>query len=170
MLRCSKCGQEKSESEFDRKKSKRGYAVYCKLCRAVYWAAYYANPEKRRKKLQQQSGTGAAYKERAREFVAALKHGPCMDCGGRYHPWQMQFDHARGHKVRDVSAMAGRNSLEAIRVEIAKCDLVCANCHADRTYRRLKGLAGGSGAEPSKLSETGSTPVEVAGFSVDPDN
>jgi len=50
-----------------------------------------------------------------------LKAAPCMDCGGTFHPSAMTFDHRPGtNKVKDL----------------AKCDLVCANCHAVRTFQR----------------------------------
>ncbi|MDQ2915063.1 MAG: hypothetical protein M3T56_17705, partial [Chloroflexota bacterium] len=34
-----------------------------------------------------------------------------------------------------VSMMVGRTGTEKILAEVAKCDIVCANCHRDRTYR-----------------------------------
>jgi len=46
----------------------------------------------------------------------------------------MDFDHRDPNvKVDHVASMlsAGVNKLEA---EIAKCDVVCANCHRIRTY------------------------------------
>lgn len=59
-----------------------------------------------------------------------------MDCGGEFHPVCMQFDHREGtKKYRDISKMTNY-SMERIMEEIAKCDLVCANCHALRTYNR----------------------------------
>lgn len=46
-----------------------------------------------------------------------------------------QFDHVRGTKMKDVSRMLMYSEAK-ILAEIAKCDLVCANCHANRTYMR----------------------------------
>lgn len=75
-----------------------------------------------------------------RDWVNALKAEPCMDCGGRFKPWQMDYDHRDGeHKTFDVSAMIGKQyKKEQIQAEIAKCDLVCANCHRDRTHHRQR--------------------------------
>ena len=65
------------------------------------------------------------------------KSRPCMDCGVEYSPWVMQFDHVRGLKRDAVAVLATRGGSEArFREEIAKCDVVCANCHAERTYQR----------------------------------
>lgn len=39
--------------------------------------------------------------------------------------------------MRDVGSMHTNGySKRAIQEEAKKCDLVCANCHKDRTYRR----------------------------------
>lgn len=60
-----------------------------------------------------------------------------MDCGGRFHFRAMQWDHVRGNKLDDIAEMVRKGrTREAILTEIAKCELVCANCHAVRTYER----------------------------------
>lgn len=72
-------------------------------------------------------------------LVAKIKDRPCADCGCRYPPYVMDFDHREGTaKKRGVSKMVnhGGIALKAILVEIDKCDLVCSNCHRIRTYRR----------------------------------
>lgn len=69
-----------------------------------------------------------------------LKSGPCADCGNKYPPYVMEFDHVpeRGKKVANVGAMCGSNYTTAkkVQAELAKCDLVCANCHKVRTHSR----------------------------------
>lgn len=72
------------------------------------------------------------------EWAATLKHmKPCEDCGVAYPSWVMQWDHVRGTKEFKLSEVTSYNiSKERILAEIKKCELVCANCHADRTYRR----------------------------------
>lgn len=48
----------------------------------------------------------------------------------------MDFDHRPGTiKVADVSVLARSSTKERTLDEIAKCDLVCANCHRIRTER-----------------------------------
>jgi hypothetical protein len=46
----------------------------------------------------------------------------------------MDFDHVRGSKAGNVSEMIGSATVMALLTEIAKCDVVCANCHRLRTY------------------------------------
>jgi len=49
----------------------------------------------------------------------------------------MDFDHVRGEKVLSISAMVHKGfSWESILAEIAKCDVVCSNCHRIRTAAR----------------------------------
>lgn len=71
------------------------------------------------------------------EFVNRLKMKPCADCGVQYNPWVMQFDHVRGDKVTCVSRMRQLSfSIDEIKAEVAKCEVVCSNCHHERTHKR----------------------------------
>lgn len=72
------------------------------------------------------------------KFIRDLKWKPCMDCEMYYPYFVMEFDHRPGEvKLFNVAtaASSGR-STQAILDEIAKCDLVCANCHRFRTAVR----------------------------------
>lgn len=71
------------------------------------------------------------------EMLERLKQRPCADCGGHFPSCAMDFDHRDpGQKQYTVSRMVGRAGHGRIMAEVAKCDIVCANCHRDRTYRR----------------------------------
>ena len=70
-------------------------------------------------------------------ILAGLRDVPCEDCGARFDPCAMDFDHRDpATKQHTVTRMVGRASTEAILAEVAKCDIVCANCHRVRTWRR----------------------------------
>lgn len=58
----------------------------------------------------------------------------CADCGYRQHAAALDFDHAGSEKVANVSALLRRVPWEQVLVEVAKCEVVCANCHRIRTY------------------------------------
>jgi DNA-directed RNA polymerase subunit M/transcription elongation factor TFIIS len=78
---------------------------------------------------------------RLKAIVVAAKSVPCAGCGEVYPYWIMQFDHLDGdNKKADVSYLVRSGSEEALMRELEKCEPVCANCHADRTYRRTMGL------------------------------
>ena len=71
------------------------------------------------------------------EYVNALKAQPCVDCGNCYLPCVMDFDHVRGEKTKNIAFMLiNDTSLEKIKEEIEKCELVCSNCHRIRTHQR----------------------------------
>jgi hypothetical protein len=55
----------------------------------------------------------------------------------------MDFDHRDGEVKRgNVGAKIGIWGWPRILAEIAKCDLICANCHRIRTARRAGWLSG----------------------------
>lgn len=61
---------------------------------------------------------------------------PCGDCKRHFPYYVMQFDHVRGQKVDKVNRMMYTSSFETVMKEIAKCEVVCSNCHHLRTYWR----------------------------------
>ena len=83
-----------------------------------------------------------AYWQGQARLLDDLKGVPCADCGRRYATCAMDFDHRRPDTKRyTVSRMIGRAGTAAIMAEVAKCDIVCANGHRDRTHRRRRGSA-----------------------------
>lgn len=67
-----------------------------------------------------------------------VKDHPCVDCGQVFHFAAMDFDHVRGEKVAGVSQLASQPvSMEKLLVEVAKCEVRCANCHRVRTFKVL---------------------------------
>ena len=62
---------------------------------------------------------------------------PCVDCGRTFPYFVMQFDHRDPREKKYlVSQMVGRTGTETILAEVRKCDIVCTNCHRERTYQR----------------------------------
>jgi hypothetical protein len=101
---------------------------------------YRARHPRRVKASQKKSQTGRYQKWLL--WFNEQKDRPCMDCGVKYPPCVMDFDHVRGLKVSCLGWMwdAARDKVIS---EIAKCDLVCSNCHRLRTAVR-RALANGS--------------------------
>lgn len=71
----------------------------------------------------------------------------CTDCGYRDHHAALEFDHVRGTKTRTVASLM-YHGWRQIKDEIAKCDVVCSNCHSIRTFARVAKLANAPGSEP----------------------
>ena len=69
-----------------------------------------------------------------REFIRQAKSKPCADCGKVYPPYVMDFDHVRGRKIAHIGSGRFQSAPHALRREIAKCDVVCSNCHRFRTF------------------------------------
>ena len=115
----------------------------CPECRRAYDREYHAkrSAEKKQKKYDQQ----VALRTQNSQYVYNyLKSNPCVTCGETRIPC-LQFDHLDGSaKEANVAQMTRSNSLEKIIAEIAKCQVLCANCHAMKTaedfnwYSRLE--------------------------------
>jgi hypothetical protein len=86
-------------------------------------------------------------KARNRETIRELlRNAECLDCGLREFA-VLEFDHREPRDKRDdVSTLVGQYLCwSTIAKEIAKCDVVCANCHRRRTaryfgWRKLLGM------------------------------
>ena len=80
-----------------------------------------------------------------REQIAALKTAAgCADCHEHFEdcPEVLEFDHLPWFEKKfTIAQKLGKFNWEAILAEIAKCEVVCANCHRRRTVRRRKATA-----------------------------
>lgn len=106
---CPKCGVRPSL-----RNERKNNAQYCKECSSDYF----------RERA-----------ERCAQIVREAKNKPCADCGIQYPHYVMDLDHL-GDKFRSVSRMRSYQ-LDRVLAEIGKCEVVCANCHRERTQRRL---------------------------------
>jgi len=134
MKTCSKCKESKLESEFANKRNK--LQPYCRPCSNAASRAHYANNREHHKALI--NARNKRYLNETREWVRTLKEGtPCTDCGISYPWFVMDFDHVHGIKMGDISKMIGqKRAKQALIDEIAKCEIVCSNCHRVRTFTR----------------------------------
>jgi len=118
---CARCGGEKHEDNFTLLRN--GYRhSYCKRCLRD------ANRKAAEKRIPGKSEAGKAIEE-------LKSRTPCADCGKKFGYWVMDLDHVSGEKVKNLNKMQ-TGSLEAVLEEISKCEVVCANCHRLRTYRK----------------------------------
>jgi len=109
---CCNCKQDLNEEEFYWKdKIKESRQAQCKQC----FNAYVKVRWHKRK-------------------VEAIKYkgGVCIDCNQMPHPGCMQFHHLDPSE-KEFSWNKGRlRAWEAVKRELDKCVLLCANCHAIR--------------------------------------
>ena len=73
-----------------------------------------------------------------RERVIDAKSVPCMDCALTFPYYVMDFDHRPDEvKLFNIAEYARlKPSMAQLEAEIAKCDVICSNCHRIRTYER----------------------------------
>lgn len=87
---------------------------------------------------KQSSVSGKKIYIRNRKIILDAKNTPCTDCGIKFPPPAMEFDHIPGKGKKKFNiGYAGRIGKKALLEEMAKCEVVCANCHAIRTFNRI---------------------------------
>lgn len=125
---CSTCREIKPLLEFNKKRN--GLSYSCKKCLSLYYKTHYS------KNKSSYINRSAEYTKKIKEKIDQRKDNPCVDCGVKYSPWVMDFDHVHGDKLFTISSMKNKGSLKKVLEEIDKCELVCANCHRERTHKR----------------------------------
>jgi hypothetical protein len=134
MRRCGRCNHHLPLAAFAWRRATKGQRDnYCYACRAAYKREHYL--ENRDRYIENAGARRRA--EVHRRTVALLDYlaeHPCQDCG-EDDPVVLEFDH-RGDKEFDISRGLRDRAWPTVLQEIAKCDVVCANCHRRRTACR----------------------------------
>jgi hypothetical protein len=132
--RCARCRQSKPESAFAWHRQALGRRQpYCRECQAEYKREHYA-ANRARYVAQTTRRKDAVNAERTEFLVDFFRTHPCVDCG-EIDPVVLEFDHI-GAKEFDISSGIRARKWQAVINEIAKCEVVCANCHRRRTALR----------------------------------
>lgn len=102
----------------------------CKDCHNEYQKEYYKrNPTSINNSHKKR-------KAKLRTFIQERKNQPCADCKQKYPYYVMDFDHLGDKSFELSTAVNKMRSIDVIMKEVAKCDVVCANCHRERTFTR----------------------------------
>ena len=132
MKKCSKCKTDKELTEFSKNKTRKdGLNSACKVCHRQLVNAHYD------KKPQYYKDKALKSKQEWYAWLRTQKERPCLDCGVAYPYYVMEYDHVRGTKIADISQILKKGSGKQLKDELAKCELVCANCHRFRTFKRM---------------------------------
>lgn len=128
---CKTCNEFKNYDDFYKaSKHSDGRQYKCKSCDTGARRINQATPEYRKKVYSRRK----LMIEKLRKIKESV---PCFDCNQYYEGYVMQFDHVRGVKKFNLSrAGTDTTSMETIQEEMNKCEIVCANCHARRTWKR----------------------------------
>jgi hypothetical protein len=123
MKHCPKCKCEKESSEFYKNtiNKKTGLSCYCKSCQKANKKVHYID--------NKDKYIAAGIK--GRKWFMDYKRGlECSKCGFN-HPAALDFHHrdpeTKSLRLESI-AMVKKNE-KVIMEEIAKCDVLCANCH-----------------------------------------
>ncbi len=71
-----------------------------------------------------------------RKIIEIKESTPCTDCKIQYPHYVMDFDHIKGEKRFNIGGNKRSLTMKTFLEEIAKCEIVCANCHRHRTFMR----------------------------------
>ena len=105
----------------------------CRPCRSLYKQQHYlANRQRYIDNARERKQT--VIPARMALLLQFLAHHPCTDCG-ETDPVVLEFDHLADKSFSISRGLRDRN-WESVLREMAKCDVVCANCHRRRTARR----------------------------------
>ncbi len=136
--KCSRCGETKPVEEFAwRRRAKGQRDSFCRPCRAAYKQEHYA--ANRQRYIDQAALIKQRLRiERTKFLIGYFREHPCVECG-ESNPVVLDFDHL-GDKRFEIGANLCTYGWQTVLDEIAKCEVVCANCHRVRTARRRGSL------------------------------
>lgn len=124
--KCPRCGIRKSGESFALRDKRTGRrASECKECHRAIRKTYYANNK------SDEIARIRVVKRRNRDWYIKLKSALRCERCGQSHPATLQFHHNdTDAKDAEVSRMVTEGyGRDKILAEIAKCSVLCANCH-----------------------------------------
>jgi hypothetical protein len=71
-------------------------------------------------------------------LLVEYKGGTCVDCSGIFPNCCFQFDHREPEEKSFTICCRMYRPIGELKAESDKCDLVCSNCHAVRTFANGK--------------------------------
>lgn len=128
MKTCSKCKQTKSLTEFAIAKTKPdGRSPDCKECKRIYNKEYYKkNYNDERIRLQKRKDSQW---EKIEKFLHEVKT-KCSRCGeNRFAALDFHHKDPSTKEIAIAEAFNRSWSLERVKEEVNKCEVICSNCH-----------------------------------------
>lgn len=131
---CKLCGKDAEHSV----RPSGAPASRCKACQREYSKQHYKahKPVHNARRYENQK----RYRQERQRLINELKSNPCADCGIPYPPYVMDFDHVSDDKLFSIAGHSQKSRRQLLE-EIAKCEVVCSNCHRERTHQRRGGGA-----------------------------
>lgn len=136
MKTCTICKFPKKEDDFNKNKSRKdGLNNICRRCSNRRSRKYYSNNIiKHREEVNKRKKSNRENNQI--KLLELLKGKECTDCGTEDYK-VFEFDHIEDNKFANISNLLSTGyRWEIIKKEIDKCEIVCANCHRLRTFKR----------------------------------
>lgn len=130
---CSRCKQNLDLVNFSKAKTNEdGHHHQCKSCRVISNRESY----QRYRHSDNYKVVSKKRKDSIVNWFKEYKKGLACETCGENHPACLQFHHKdRNEKAMEVSqAVLRKWSIETIKKEIEKCQVLCANCHFKLHY------------------------------------
>lgn len=126
---CSQCGQTEVSTTFYKK------GLVCKQCAKANRKKHYTENR------QYYIDKARRHENKIKKYVRDLKNStPCADCDKSFPFYVMDFDHLENKEFLIAHAHNKKTAISAVQLEIDKCDIVCANCHRERTFHRRQNM------------------------------
>lgn len=126
MKECNNCKKIKPLSSFGKlSKNKDGLNNKCKECKRTYDNKFHNSRSQSTKELKYE-----AQKLRVnniRSFLNTYLDGKCCNQCGDSRKVVLEFHHLRDKEFNIADGI--RKSINKIKKEIEKCEILCANCH-----------------------------------------
>ena len=128
---CGICKEEKDISAFSKANNKKcGYQSKCKECQKEYHKGHYLRNKD--KYIEKAKVRRLELSEWWRSYKSTLTCNRCPES----HVACLHFHHTDpSEKEGNISSKLNHWSKERIMKEVAKCEVLCANCHAKEHFK-----------------------------------
>jgi hypothetical protein len=135
MKKCNRCEETKPLDEFN-KKGKNRLQSYCRPCQQKDGRERY-HLDRENNAIKQNQNKKVRMDGIKADIRRLKEQNPCLDCGKHYAWYVMDYDHVKDRKSKPISELVREGAARwRIFSEITKCELVCSNCHRERTFSR----------------------------------
>jgi hypothetical protein len=135
MKQCAHCKEEKPDSEFAWNNKLLGRRQkHCRACMKMFNRQSYERRDEKRKREVQENRKRRVMEVQQYVWDYLSVH-PCVRCG-ESDPRVLEFVHIKGNKFQSISKMiSDGHTIRSVKKEIAKCQVLCANCHRKKTIK-----------------------------------
>lgn len=128
LKQCTKCGRELPLENFRWKNKSLGKKhSQCKECQKKQEKQRYQTDVTRKEQILARTKT---LKERNAEYIILKKSNGCVKCGEKRH-YVLDFHHIDPNEKSNNINNLRTCSQETLDAEIAKCVVLCSNCHRE---------------------------------------